>query len=265
MDFLIGKIKRDYERYTSSPDLLFLQQQMPHWESVPLEAELNRVIQSLPWQSNSYIYAPRAALARTQILEMAEYEIYLFYVLAHLLVRCSQVRRGILSYFLARKGIGILCECHSCSQLGNETQMSYVDFFHHTLQLPDFDDALSNLESPIRFIKIKETQFDPESIVNLKVAEEILAALQFPADVDAHELSRLGKAFECRCGGASVLGSPIALSFEDLVSLPPATVYLILTFFVFNKGPSYFPVQEVQRCPIPTEPGRNVSSRTSDL
>ena len=247
MDVLIEQIKRDYARYTSSPDLLSLQQQMPDWESVSLKDELNRIIQSLPWYSDSSDYAPRAALARTQILDRAEYEIYICHVQAHLteFARCSQVRRGILSYFLARNGIRILCECYSCSQLGNGTPMSYVDFFYHKLQLPDFDDAPLNLESPIRFIKIKDTQFEPEPIVNLKVAEEILAALQFPADVNAQELSRLGKAFECRCGGASVLGSPIALSFEELVSLPPATVYLILTFF-FDKGPSHFPVQGVQ-------------------
>ena len=93
--------------------------------------------------------------------------------------------------------------------------MSYIDFFYHTLS-----DAPFSLESPIRFIKIKNTQFQVEPMIDLRTAEDVLAVLRFPADETGLPLSLVGKAFECRCGGVSSLGSPIALTFKDLVSLP---------------------------------------------
>lgn len=218
LDILIEKIKRDYECYRSSPDLPFLQQHMPDWERVSGRAGLEGMIPRLPWHSNSPYFAARAAWARTEILTRAEYEIYQSHVHAHLteFARRLQVRLGILFYFLNCNVIRILCECYLCSQLGKRTAMSYVDFFHHTLS-----DALPNLESPIRFIKIKDNQFQIEQMVDLRTAEAVLRVLRFPTDEAEPFLSLVGKVFECRCGGASWLGSPIALTFKDLVSLPP--------------------------------------------
>ena len=219
LDILIGKIKRDYACYTSSPDLLFLQQHMPDWERMKGKAGLQDIIPSrLPWLYNSLDFSPCAAWVRTEILARAEYEIYQFHVHAHLkeFARRRQVRLGILLYFLNCNVIRIICECYLCSQLGERTSMSYVDYFHHTIS-----DAPSGLESPLRFIKIKETQFQMEPMFYMTTAEEVLRVLRFPTDEAGLSLSLVGKAFECRCGGASLSGSPIALSFKDLVSLPP--------------------------------------------
>ena len=216
LDILIGKIKRDYACYTSSPDLLFLQQHMPDWECMSGKAGLQGVIPSLPWLYNSPDFSPCVAWARTEMLTRTEYEIYQFHVHAHLkeFARRRQVRLGILLYFLNCNVIRIICECYLCSQPGERISMSYVDFFYHTIS-----DAPSGLESPLRFIKIKDTQFQMEPMVYMRTAEEVLRVLRFPTDEAELSLFLVGKTFECRCGGASLSGSPIALTFKDLVSL----------------------------------------------
>jgi hypothetical protein len=94
----------------------------------------------------------------------------------------------------------------------------------------------------------------------VRTAQEILAVLQFPAE--AEKLSRVGEAFECRCGGTSSLGSPIPPFLRSGKSFPFCP---LLEAHIIFWGSSRRLVQDPLRCRIPVGPGYNVSSRTWNL